>query len=342
MKNVTTRDPDYRALRLFVQYLAGRTDDDAVPFEKLCDEHPELQSRLQRLARLRSEARRAPRRGRGERCCASTTRRGGRSSFRRGRGRRRSPVRACKTAMILPATCFCRSRATRLHVWDRRRPLAMKVLDPGTVPEGSEDESKAVARFLEEAQVAGQLDHPGVVPIHDLGADENGRVYFTMPLIEGLDGNEVFDLARAELEGWSLMRALAVLGKVCEAVAYAHSRGVIHRDLKPANVMVGKFGETYVVDWGLARSSARPRPIQSAKHRAGKTWLFERTLTEASSERLRTWPEQARRSRGDAFSRCVRARRQLYRLLAGHSPYLQCAGTGRRLSSSYAAVRRLL
>jgi serine/threonine-protein kinase len=218
----------------------------------------------------------------------------------------------------------------------------MKVLDPGTVPEGSEDESKAVARFLEEAQVAGQLDHPGVVPIHDLGADENGRVYFTMPLIEGLDGNEVFDLARAELEGWSLMRALAVLGKVCEAVAYAHSRGVIHRDLKPANVMVGKFGETYVVDWGLARSSARPRPIQSAKHRAGKTWLFERTLTEASSERLRTWPEQARRSRGDAFSRCVRARRQLYRLLAGHSPYLQCAGTGRRLSSSYAAVRRLL
>ncbi len=98
-----------------------------------------------------------------------------------------------------------------------------------------------------------QLDHPGIVPVHELGVDVYGRVYFTMQLVKGRELREIFDLARAGKEGWSLPRAVGVVVKACQAVAYAHAKGVIHRDLKPANVMVGRFGEVYVMDWGLAK-----------------------------------------------------------------------------------------
>ena len=107
------------------------------------------------------------------------------------------------------------------------------------------------ARFLEEAQVTGQLDHPGIVPVHELGLDSEGRVYFTMKLVKGEDLRSIFAQVETGEHGWNLTRALGVLLKVCDAMAYGHSKGVIHRDLKPANVMVGKFGEVYVMDWGL-------------------------------------------------------------------------------------------
>ncbi len=144
-----------------------------------------------------------------------------------------------------------------LRVWDGdlRRHLAMKV-----VLEGGETSSvrpKALARFLEEAQVTAQLDHPGVVPVHELGLDAQDRAYFTMKLVEGRDLRRIFALVFEGLEGWNETRALSVLLKVCDAVAYAHSKGVIHRDLKPANVMVGSFGEVFVMDWGLARVLSR-------------------------------------------------------------------------------------
>ena len=145
---------------------------------------------------------------------------------------------------------------TILKVWDRdlRRALAMKVLRTGS--EGAE-ESGMLGRFVEEAQVSGQLNHPGVVPIHELGLDAGGRVYFTMQLVEGRTLKEIFRLAQNDEEGWTQTRALGVLLRVCETMAYAHSKGVIHRDLKPANVMVGSFGETYVMDWGLAKVLGR-------------------------------------------------------------------------------------
>ena len=127
---------------------------------------------------------------------------------------------------------------------DLLREVAMKVM-LGRGP-------RQVARFLEEAQVTGQLDHPGVVPVHDLGVDADGRVFFTMRLVEGRDLREVIDLARSRSQGWSIPRALEVLLKVCDTVAFAHARGVVHRDLKPSNVRVGGFGEVYVMDWGLA------------------------------------------------------------------------------------------
>ncbi len=150
-----------------------------------------------------------------------------------------------------------------LKVWDEdlRRTLAMKVIlgrgKSDSLSETPEIEDTVMARFLEEAQVTGQLDHPGVVPVHELGLGANGRVYFTMRLVKGSELKEIIDHVHARREGWTQTKAIGVVLKVCEAMAYAHSKGVIHRDLKPANIMVGRFGETYVMDWGLAKVIGR-------------------------------------------------------------------------------------
>ena len=146
----------------------------------------------------------------------------------------------------------------RIYDNDVRRPLAMKVILGKGDAEKTGDtpgvDSRSLGRFLEEAQVTGQLDHPGIVPVHELGVDHDGQVYFTMKLVKGEDLRSVFDRVHDPNDDeWNQTRALGVLLKVCEAMAYAHSKGVIHRDLKPGNVMVGKYGETYVMDWGLAR-----------------------------------------------------------------------------------------
>jgi serine/threonine protein kinase len=110
------------------------------------------------------------------------------------------------------------------------------------------------ARFLKEAQVTAQLDHPGIVPVHEVGHDARHGAYFTMGLVKGKHLGEIFQLAREEKEGWNLPRAINVMIKACEAIAYAHhAKKVIHRDLKPANIMVGRFGAVHVMDWGLAK-----------------------------------------------------------------------------------------
>lgn len=146
------------------------------------------------------------------------------------------------------------------RVWDPelRRDLAMKVVRSARGPwlgalETDPDQERLLARFLAEAQITGQLEHPSIVPVHELGVDDRGNAYFTMPLVRGRELKEIIPLARRGLEGWDLSRAVRVIVRVCEAVAYAHSKGVVHRDLKPSNVMVGRFGVTYVMDWGLAR-----------------------------------------------------------------------------------------
>ncbi len=145
-------------------------------------------------------------------------------------------------------------------VWDKdlRRTMAMKVVLPTGKQDGRPIVSERVlARFLEEAQITGQLDHPGIVPVHELGLDSEGNVYFTMRFVRGRDLKTIIDLALEDKEDWSVVRVLGVIQRVCEAVAFAHSKGVVHRDLKPANIMVGRFGETYVMDWGLARVLGR-------------------------------------------------------------------------------------
>ncbi|MEQ8768781.1 MAG: serine/threonine-protein kinase [Planctomycetota bacterium] len=144
------------------------------------------------------------------------------------------------------------------RAWDPvlERPLAMKVLKAGRSSSSAGRNIASaglVRRFVDEARITGKLDHPGVVPIHALDIDEDGHHFFTMQLVEGMTFQEVIKKARDEREGWNLTRAIHSLQRACATVAYAHSRGVLHRDLKPANIMVGAFGETYVMDRGLAK-----------------------------------------------------------------------------------------
>jgi serine/threonine-protein kinase len=132
------------------------------------------------------------------------------------------------------------------------RKVAMKVIRKAFRKRGDLE-----SRFLREARVQGQLEHPSVVPVYDLGVDPDGAVYFTMKRVRGTTLEHVLhDLARGDWEAQathSRRRLLTAFSSVCLAVEFAHRRGVLHRDLKPANVMLGDFGEVYVLDWGLAR-----------------------------------------------------------------------------------------
>jgi len=131
------------------------------------------------------------------------------------------------------------------EVFDRvlGRPVAQKALLPG-----GDDERAAM--LIAEAQTCAQLEHPAIVPVYDLGAVD-GQPFYTMRVVHGRSLREVLE-PRAGDEPTPLVRRLGILRQVCLAVDYAHSRGVVHRDLKPDNVVVGEFGEVYVVDWGIA------------------------------------------------------------------------------------------
>ena len=138
---------------------------------------------------------------------------------------------------------------------DIRREVAMKVMTGG---KGGTREH--IERFVEEVQVQGQLEHPPICPVHELGLDNEGRMFFTMKMVKGLSLAEMIAKARHDPAAVKLGRLTEILGifmKICDGMAFAHSRGVIHRDLKPHNVMVGDFGEVYVMDWGLARIIGR-------------------------------------------------------------------------------------
>ena len=141
-------------------------------------------------------------------------------------------------------------------VWDRdlRRHVAMKVIRQGPETHDSRRHPHdIVARFLDEALVTGQLDHPGVVPVHRLSIDSSGNVYFTMRLIRGRSLSEILEDHREGRTEFPRSRAVECLIKVCDTLAYAHAKKVVHRDLKPSNIMLGRFGEVYVVDWGIAK-----------------------------------------------------------------------------------------
>ncbi|MBI4567716.1 MAG: protein kinase, partial [Planctomycetes bacterium] len=128
---------------------------------------------------------------------------------------------------------------------DVRRQVAMKLMLGG-------DEA-ALRRFLQEAQVTGQLEHPNIVPLHEIGVSPEGRVFFTMKMVKGDDLAAIVRRAFTGDHRFTLSRLVEMYLKVCDAIAFAHSKGVIHRDLKPANIMVGGFGEVLVMDWGLAK-----------------------------------------------------------------------------------------
>ena len=137
-----------------------------------------------------------------------------------------------------------------IKAFDRvlHREVAIKVLPPDCLLDRLESE-----RFIQEARITGKLEHPHIVPVYDFGETENGVRYICMKLVQGETLERLLsELSSDRLETEQLADLLEIFVKVCDAVAYAHSHGVIHRDLKPGNVMISDFGQVYVVDWGLA------------------------------------------------------------------------------------------
>lgn len=122
------------------------------------------------------------------------------------------------------------------------REIAVKMLKPELA-----NDKEASQRFLVEAQVTGNLDHPNIVPIHDLGCTEEGCLFIAMKKVKGVEWNET-------IHQKSVKENLDILLRVCDAVAFAHSKNILHRDLKPENVMLGEYGEVILMDWGLVAS----------------------------------------------------------------------------------------
>jgi len=153
-----------------------------------------------------------------------------------------------------------------LRSWDRQllRPQVIKALN-----QGEDAPDKVKLNFIREAQITAQLEHPNIIPVHDLGLLPNGEVYFTMKRIRGKTLKEVIRAIRKQdksvKRAFPRVRLIEIFKSICQAVAFAHSRGVLHRDLKPSNVMVGGFGEVLVLDWGVAmvfRGKGVTHPIQ--------------------------------------------------------------------------------
>lgn len=143
----------------------------------------------------------------------------------------------------------------KIHVaFDKnlRRDVAYKTLH--TDLRDSDIETK---RFLREARVTANIQHPGTLPVYELGRDREGQLFFTMKKVDGQDLRQILLDLKHEVpevvDKFPLPRLLDILIQVCQTMAYAHEMGVIHRDLKPANIIVGKFGEVCVLDWGLAK-----------------------------------------------------------------------------------------
>lgn len=132
-----------------------------------------------------------------------------------------------------------------------RRWVAVKVLHEQL------RDVEIIERFVAEAHVTAQLEHPGIVSVHDFGVTADGRFFFVMQRVRGRSLFEILgSVARrdeASSREWTLHRRLTAFVQICHAVGYAHQRGVVHRDLKPSNVMLGAFGEALVMDWGIAR-----------------------------------------------------------------------------------------
>jgi serine/threonine-protein kinase len=232
-----------------------------------------------------------------------------------------------------------------LLVWDPvlAREVALKVAHAHLV-----HHSTLRQRFVEEAQIQARLQHPNLVPVHELGRMPDGRPWFTMDVIRG----EAFHLlvhrvhtassagAWATTEdGWSLHRLVATLAQACRAVAFAHGLGIVHRDLKPQNLMVGDFGEVRVVDWGLARAAgavapaAGPLPTPAADD--GATVML--AGADASPGGVSGTPSYMAPEQAAGHDALVDARADvyalgavLYELVAGRPPYTGSASTGPR------------
>lgn len=162
------------------------------------------------------------------------------------------------------------------------REVAMKVVRAG---QGSRSDMRS--RFLREARVQGQLEHPAIVPVYDLGARPDGAAFFTMKRVRGSTLEEILDNLRVNAPSveneFSRRKLLAAFGSVCLAIDFAHARGVVHRDLKPGNIMLGGFGEVYVLDWGLAKINNDANPLSGKESEAVDAPASIRGQTEAGA-----------------------------------------------------------
>jgi serine/threonine protein kinase len=147
---------------------------------------------------------------------------------------------------------------------DIRRTVALKRLLPGL------DDPALLARFVEEIRIVGQLEHPGIVPVHDVGIDAEGQYYFVMKYVDGETLETIIEKLAAGDPAYharhTVERRMDIFIGILDALHYAHERGIIHRDIKPANVMVGSYGEVVLMDWGIAkRMKGEPGPALPAR-----------------------------------------------------------------------------
>jgi len=151
------------------------------------------------------------------------------------------------------------SQVALAHDHHLQRKVALKILTPEMA-----NSPGLCKRFTQEALVLGRLEHPHIIPIHDLGTDSQGRNFYTMKYVRGTNLKEVLDDLRKGrtniIRKFPLTELLSIYQKICDAMAFAHSQGIIHRDLKPANIMLGEYGEVLVTDWGLAKIIGEPEP----------------------------------------------------------------------------------
>ena len=206
----------------------------------------------------------------------------------------------------------------RVHpVTDRNllRHMAMKRLDKDLAKEPMYRDG-----FIAEAQMTGQLEHPNIVPVHELALSDQGIPYFTMKLVDGIGLDEwMSDPARPPGSADRLEEGLEIFIKVCDAIAYAHHRGVIHRDLKPENVMLAAFGQVYVVDWGLSRLT-KVRPASGERSQMEAPGPVG-TPTHMPPEQARGNPQEMD-DRSDIFGLGA----LLYQLISGRTPYGKFVG----------------
>ena len=169
--------------------------------------------------------------------------------------------------------------------------------------------------FVAEAQITGQLEHPNIVPVHELALDKTGVPYFTMKLVQGQGFHHwLLDSDRRPGSTARLEEGLEIFLKVCDAIAYAHHRGVIHRDLKPDNIIVAGFGQVYVMDWGLARLT-RTRPASGSNAQMEAPGAVG-TPAYMSPEQARGNPAEMD-ERSDVFGLGA----ILYEIVSGRTPY---------------------
>jgi serine/threonine-protein kinase len=207
-----------------------------------------------------------------------------------------------------------------VHDRDIGRKVAIKHLLSGP---GSTLDAGTVARFVDEVRIIGQLEHPNIVPVHDVGLDAQGRFFFVMKYVDGETLESIITkLAAGNPEyhrKYTFEARVDIFLGLLRALAYAHSNGIIHRDLKPANVMVGRFGEVMLMDWGIAKQlqqAERPvSPAAVAEDQALATMPRERIFTTRHGTLIGTpaymSPEQASGAtdqidyRSDLYSACV-------------------------------------